>query len=79
VRKTSGAARRFRDRYPGPWKIDRTPSGFKVTSGKTTLLYIYVHAEDWQSVASTGEHRLTWAEGQALAEAIVALSGRPVS
>jgi hypothetical protein len=38
-----------------------------------------VHAEDWQSVASTGEHRLTWAEGQALAEAIVALSGRPVS
>jgi hypothetical protein len=41
------------------------------------LLYIYVHGEDWQNAASTGQHRLTWAEGLELAEAIVALSYAP--
>jgi ABC-type phosphate/phosphonate transport system ATPase subunit len=40
------------------------PSG----SGKTTLLYIYVYTEPWQNVATTGQHRLTWTEGLALAE-----------
>jgi hypothetical protein len=44
-----------------------------VMSHRTTLLYIYVHTEPWQSVATTGQHRLTWAEGLALAEAIVTL------
>jgi hypothetical protein len=42
-------------------------------SGRTALLYIYVYTEPWQSVATTGQHRLTWAEGLALAEAIVSL------
>ena len=59
---------------PGPWKIESTPSGFRIVAGRTTLLYIYVHSEDWQNVATTGQHRLTWAEGLALAEAIVTLS-----
>ena len=59
---------------PGPWKIESTPSGFRIVSGQTALLYIYVHGEDWQNAATTGQHRLTWAEGLALAEAIVALS-----
>jgi hypothetical protein len=40
----------------------------------TALLYIYVHTEPWQSVATTGQHRLTWEEGLALAEVIVSLS-----
>jgi hypothetical protein len=70
-----GPVRRLRDRHPGPWTIERTPSGFTVTSGKTTLLYIYVYTEPWQNVATTGQHRLTWAEGLAIAEAIVTLSG----
>jgi hypothetical protein len=70
----AGSLRRLRDRYPGPWTIERTPSGFTVMSGSTTLLYIYVHTEPWQSVATTGQHRLTWEEGLALAEAIVTLS-----
>ena len=39
----------------------------------TALLYIYVHTEPWQSVATTGQHRLTWEEGLALAEVIVSL------
>ena len=66
--------RRLRDRHPGPWTIERPPSGLTVMSGGTALLYIYVHTEPWQSVATTGQHRLTWAEGLALAEAIVTLS-----
>jgi len=61
---------------PGPWSIESTPSGFRIVSGQTALLYIYVHSEDWQNAATTGQHRLTWAEGLALAEAIVALSYR---
>ena len=59
---------------PGPWKIESTPSGFRIVSGQTALLYIYVHDEDWQNAATTAHHRLTWAEGLVLAEAIVALS-----
>jgi hypothetical protein len=62
---------------PGPWKIESTPSGFRIVSGQTALLYIYVHGEDWQNAATTGQHRLTWAEGLALAEAIVALIYAP--
>jgi hypothetical protein len=50
----AGCVRRFRDRHPGPWTIERTPSGFTVMSGKTTLLYIYVYTEPWQNVATTG-------------------------
>jgi hypothetical protein len=68
------SVRRFRDRHPRPWKIERTPSGFTVMSGRTTLIYIYVYTEPWQNVATTGQHKLTWAEGLALAEAIVTLS-----
>jgi hypothetical protein len=71
----AACVRRFRDRHPGPWTIERTPPGFTATSGKTTLLYIYVYTEPWQNVATTGQHRLTWAEGLAIAEAIVTLSG----
>jgi hypothetical protein len=67
--------RRFRDRHPGPWTIERTPSGFSVMSGRTTLLYIYVHTEPWQSVATTGQHRLTWKKAWPWPEAIVTLSG----
>jgi hypothetical protein len=70
----AGPVHGLRDRHPGPWTIERTPSGFMVMSHRTTLLYIYVHTEPWQSVATTGQHRLTWAEGLALAEAIVTLS-----
>ena len=70
----ASTVRRFRNRYPGPWKIESTPSGFRIQSGPTTLLYIYVHSEDWQNAATTGQHRLTWAEGLALAETIVTLS-----
>ena len=72
--RKAARVRRLRDRHPGPWKIERTPSGFTVMSGRTTLLYIYVYTEPWQSVATTGQHRLTWEEGLALAEAIVTLS-----
>ena len=73
MRETLG----FRDRYPGPWKIENTPSGFKIVAGRTTLLYIYVHTENWECVATTGQHRLTWAEGLTLAEAIIALGHPP--
>jgi hypothetical protein len=31
-------------------------------SGPTALLYIYMHGEDWKNAATTGQHRLTWAE-----------------
>jgi hypothetical protein len=77
MRLSPGTALRFRRRYPAPWKIDCTPSGFTIVSGSTTLLYIYVHREDWQNTATTGQHKLTWAEGLTLAQAIVALSREP--
>jgi hypothetical protein len=67
----------FRDRFPPPWKVVRTEGGFQVISGATTLVYIYVYTEDWESVVTTGHHKLTWAEGLALAKAIAGLGRSP--
>ncbi|MET0167358.1 MAG: hypothetical protein ABW318_20425 [Vicinamibacterales bacterium] len=54
----------------------RQPIG-SISNGAQRPLYIYVYGQDWQNAATSGQHRLTWAEGLALAEANVALSYGP--
>jgi hypothetical protein len=71
-------ARPCRERYPGPYNIEKTPSGYCVSVGKVALAYIYVHAQPWQNAATTGEQRLSWPEGLALAKAIAGLGGETV-
>lgn len=44
-------------------------------SGHTNLCCIYVYTRDWESVATTGQFKLTWAEGQALAEVVANFGG----
>ena len=60
----------FRERYPPPWRIERTPSGYRVVaSNDMSLLYIYAE-EGW---ALTNSNRLSFPEARALATAIAKL------
>ena len=62
--------RTFRARFRGPWKIVEGEGSIQVWAGSYCLLYIYPHTAAWQDVATTGLHKLTWAEGLTLARAI---------
>ena len=44
-----GDNRPVRERYPGPYRIEQTPSGYRVMSGKLALAYVYVHALPWEN------------------------------
>lgn len=68
--------RSFRQRYPGPWCIECTEGGFQVRSGSTTLCWIYVYSRTWESLATTGQLKLTPVEGLALAEVVASLGGK---
>ena len=71
--------RSFRARFHGPWKIVEAKGSIQVWAGSYCLLYIYPHTAAWQDVATTGLHKLTWAEGLALARAIQKLGSDTVS
>ena len=62
--------RSFRARFHGPWKIVEGEGSIQLWAGSYCLLYIYPHTAAWQDVATTGLHKLTWAEGLTLARAI---------
>ena len=64
----------FRQRYPGPWSIDETPSGYKVSAGCGTAILYYCYVEPWQNSATTGTKKLTRPEGLAAAKAIAGLA-----
>ena len=68
--------RSFRQRFPGPWIVERMPGGFHIRSGSTNLCCIYVYTRAWESVVTTGQFKLTWAEGLALAEVVASLGGK---
>lgn len=66
----------FRDRYPGPYHVEETDSGFAVHDcGGTLLAVIYCShlPKDWTIGLSI---RLSRAEGRALAGAIAGLGGK---
>ena len=65
----------FRERYPGPWSVEETPSGYCV-KGRcgTALAYLYCYTEPWQNAGTTGAAKMTRAEGLALGKAIAALA-----
>ena len=71
--------RSFRARFQGPWRIVEGEGSIQLWAGPYCLLYIYPHAAAWQDVATTGLHKLTWAEGLALARAIQKLGGDTMS
>ena len=62
--------RSFRARFHVPWKIVEGEGSIQLWAGSYCLLYIYPHTAAWQDVATTGLHKLTWAEGLTLARAI---------
>ena len=54
----------FRQRFPGPWSIEETPSGYKVSAKcGAAIAYVYCYVEPWQNSATTGTKKLTRAEG----------------
>ena len=65
----------FRERYPAPWSVEETPSGYCV-KGRcgTALAYLYCYTEPWQNAGTTGAAKMTRAEGLALGKAIAALA-----
>ena len=71
--------RTFRARFRDPWKIVEGEGSIQVWAGSYCLLYIYPHTAAWQDVATTGLHKLTWAEGLALARAIQKLGSDTMS
>lgn len=65
----------FRQRFPGPWAIEETPSGYKVAAKcGTAIAYVYCYTDSWQSGATTGTKKLSRAEGLAAAKAIAGLA-----
>ena len=71
--------RSFRARFPCPWKIVEGEGSIQLWAGPYCLLYIYPHTAAWQDVATTGLHKLTWAEALALARAIQKLGSDTMS
>lgn len=64
----------IRTRFPGPWKAEETPGGFRVVDASATpLAYLYAPAEGRES-ALPGR-TLSRAEARAIAEAISRLVG----
>ena len=67
---------RFRDRYPGPYRVVETDGGYAVRDPAGVLLamvYTTHLPPEWTIGASV---RLSRAEGRALATAIAALGGK---
>ena len=71
--------RSFRARFQVSWKILEDEGSIQLWAGSYCLLYIYPHTAAWQDVATTGLHKLTWAEGLALARAIQKLGSNTMS
>ena len=68
--------RSIRDRFPAPWRAERTPGGYRVLDrNDTPLVHVYAASdEERRQVSSQG---LTPAEARAIAQAIAALPTRP--
>ena len=79
LRGAAVTIRSFRARFPGPWKIVEGEGSIQLWAGSYCLLYIYPHTAAWQDVATTGLHKLTWAEGVTLARAIQKLGSDTMS
>lgn len=62
----------FRERYPPPWRVEETPSGYRVVCS-TGVDLLYVYAEDVDRRHANSRPKLTWPEARALAEKIAAL------
>jgi hypothetical protein len=60
-------------------KIVEGEGSIQVWAGPYCLLCICPHIAAWQDVATTGLHKLTWAEGLALARAIQELGSDTMS
>lgn len=70
-----GQPKNFRERYPPPWTVEETPSGYCVKAAcGIALAYLYCSSEPWEGVGTTGAAKMTRAEGLALAKAIAALA-----
>ena len=66
----------FRERFPPPWTVEATPSGYCVRAAcGTALAYIYAPS-GFDRLALTGNH-LTLPEALALARAIALLNPSP--
>ena len=67
--------RSIRDRFPPPWRVEQTPSGFRILDSKATpLVYVYAATEQQREMVSS--QGLTPDEARAIATAIASLPMR---
>lgn len=67
---------RFRDRYPGPYRVVETDGGYAVRDGTDTLLAMVYTTDLPPAWTMNSSVRLSRPEGRALATAIAALGGK---